>query len=39
MALAAVAVAVTGLLVESFFDFCRHRVSILHDGVSEKFGI
>src|SRR5438874_5981 len=39
VALAAVTMAVAGLLVEGFFDFCRGRVRILHNGVREKAGI
>src|SRR6267142_2552058 len=39
MPLAAVAVAVTRLLVESFFDSRRNRVSILHEGIAEEVRI
>src|SRR6267378_8171355 len=37
--LAAVAVAVTRLLVERFFDSRRNRVSILHQGIAEELRI
>jgi len=37
--LAAVAVAVTRLLIECFFDAARNRVSILHDGIAEELRI
>src|SRR6266446_7184095 len=39
VSLAAVAVAVTRLLVESFFDSRRNRVSILHEGIAEEVRI
>ena len=37
--LAAVAVAVAGLLVKNFFTECRHSVSVLHDGVAKLIGV
>src|SRR5437899_3461536 len=39
VALAAVAMAVAGLLVKRLLDFCGDRVRVLHDRVGKKIGI
>jgi hypothetical protein len=36
---AAVAMAIAGLLIECLFDFCGDGICVLHDGIGEKTGI
>src|SRR6266436_5187864 len=39
VALGAVAMTIAGLLVKRFLDLRRERVSVLHQGITEEFGV